>query len=143
MNEGPFLTEFNEHSKRQAVFDDDGICAWLYLYKPDSEDIAADAFVYNRIPAPSIKRAEAVLPNQPPAPSKYALDTALCVTPQDYEWTFVWSRNGHSVALCKDGSPVAFIHFGKKPGYSKNLKKNGPWGHVWSSKIYNETFSQA
>jgi hypothetical protein len=140
MTKGPFLTESHEDSKRQAVFDDDGTCAWLYLYEPDSEDIAADAFVYNRIPAPSIKQAEAVLPNQPPAPARYASDTALCASPQDHEWTFLWSKNGQSVALCKDNNPVAFIRFAKKPGYSKNLKKKGPWGNIWSNKIFNKTF---
>ncbi len=81
MNEGPFISETHNTSRRLAVFDDDGTCAYLYIYHPDSdEEIVADVFVYNRIPAPSFKEAKAVIPDQPPAPIGYASKSALCKT---------------------------------------------------------------
>jgi hypothetical protein len=142
-NEGPFISETHKISRRLSVFDDDGTCAYLYIYRPDSdEEIVADVFVYNRIPAPSFKEAKAVIPDQPPAPIGHASKTALCKIPGDHNWTLLWSQNGHSVALCKDGYPLAFIRSAKKPGYSRGLKKIGHWGKVWSEKIYDQTFGE-
>jgi hypothetical protein len=45
-----------------------------------------------------------------------------------------------SVALQRDGVPVACILRGSKSGMSRQLIKTGPWGSVWSQEVYERTF---
>ncbi|MFC1759348.1 hypothetical protein ACFL2H_11385, partial [Planctomycetota bacterium] len=49
----PFIDAQHPLSRRFAIFEDSGTSAWLYLTEPDTEKPSADAWVYNRIPAPS------------------------------------------------------------------------------------------
>jgi hypothetical protein len=109
--------------------------------EPDNRTPIADAWVYNRIPAPATKDLKSYRGGPPPAAIDYASDSALCHTPHEHEWSFVWSTDGESVAIAKDGMPIACIVAAQKPGYSRALIKEGPWGNTWSDELVARTFS--
>lgn len=138
--EDVFLDAQHPVSRRFCVFEDDGTSAWLYLTEPDTRTPVADAWVYNRIPAPPTKNIQPYRGGPPPAAIGFASDNALCPTPSEHEWSFIWSTDGESVALAKDCVPVAFIAAARKPGYSRELIKNGPWGNTWSEELFVVTF---
>ena len=62
--------------------------------------------------------------------------------PEKYEWGFLWSEDGESVALTSDRQAVACIIAAEKLGYSRKLVKNGPWGNVWSEKVFQKVFGK-
>ena len=136
-----FLTDQNKVSRRFAVLEDDGNCAWLYLTEPDSRRPVADAWVYNRIEAPSTNDIKSYMGRAPPAAVGYVGNLAQCLEPQSHNWTFLWSVNGESVAIAKDGEPMAYILAGEKRGYSRELIKVGPWGSPWSVELFRKTFN--
>ena len=138
-----FLEDEHPASGRLAVLEDDGKSAWLYLTEPGTRKPAADAWVYNRIPAPPMEAIKSYRGGPPPAAQGYASESALCEDAVAYEWSFIWSSDGEAVAVVKDGQPVAFIVLGEKGGYSRELVKEGPWGHPWSEKLFRQKFGAA
>ena len=142
MNENLFLSEKHRVSHRHADFEDDGTSAWLYLTEPDTRRIVADAWVYNRIAPPRREEVKSFRPLPPPAALGFASETALCEFPERHQWRFLWSEDGESVAVTKDGQAVACILDAKKPGYSRELVKDGPWGNVWSNEVFERVFGK-
>lgn len=142
-DENLFLEHAHRESGLLAVLDDDGTSAWLYISEADSRKPLADAWVYNRIAAPSAEAIKSYRGGPPPAAQGYASENALCEDPSSHEWSFVWSSDGASAAVEKDGEPVAFIIGGQKGGYSRELVKDGPWGHPWSEELFRLTFGGA
>ena len=143
MSENLFLEDMHPASRRLAVLEDDGTSAWLYLSEPESRKPAADAWVYNRIAAPPPQAIKSYRGGPPPAAQGYASNAALCEDPTAHEWSFVWSPDGESVAIAKDGEPAALITVGEKRGYSRELLKDGPWGHPWSDELFQLKFGAA
>lgn len=141
-NENLFLEYEHPESRRWAVLEDDGTSAWFYLSGADSRKPIGDAWIYNRIAAPPVETIESYRGGPPPAAKGFVSEDALCEDPATHEWTFVWSRNGESVAVAKDGEAVAFIVGGQKRGYSRNLIKDGPWGHAWSEELFRSEFDE-
>jgi hypothetical protein len=142
-DEDLFLEHKHPGSRRLAVLEDDGTSAWLYISEPDTRKPIGDAWVYNRIAAPPAEAIKSYRGGPPPAAQGYASEGALCEDPSSNEWSFVWSPDGESVAVAKDGEPVAFIIGGQKGGYSRELVKDGPWGHPWSEKLFRSKFGAA
>ncbi len=138
-----FLTEQHPGSGRYVVLEDDRTCAWLYLTETGSRRPVADVWVYNRIEAPPVSQVQSFRPNPPPAAVGYAGPSALITNPTQSEWSFLWSADGHAVAVAKDGEPLAFIRSHDKPGYSRLLVSNGPWGLVWSEAVFQATLGRA
>lgn len=138
--ENIFLHDQHLISRRYAKLDDDGTSAWLYITLPEKLIPIADAWVYNRIPAPPTKDIKSYYGGPPPAAIGFASDNSICTKPFEHKWTFIWSTDGESVALAKDGVPVAFIIAAQKPGYSRELIKNGPWGNSWSEQLFKRYF---
>ncbi len=135
-----FLEAKHETSGRLAVLEDDGNSGWLYLTEPNTRRPVADAWVYNRIPAPTVSEVKAHRGGPPPAAIGYASDSALCESPREHEWTIIWTADGHSVAIAKDGVPAACIVANQNPGFSRELIKDGPWGRVWSDAEFARVF---
>ncbi len=131
-DENLFLENAHPVSGRLAVLEDDGTSAWLYISEPDSRKPIGDAWVFNRVAAPPFEAIKSYRGGPPPAAAGYASEHALCEDPSSHEWSFVWSFDGESVAVAKDGEAVAFIVGGQKGGYSRELIKEGGWGHPWS-----------
>ena len=138
-----FLDSQHSVSRRFAVFEDDGTSAWLYLTESDTRKPVADAWVYNRIPAPPTEEVHSYRGGPPPAAIGHASDMALCAIPADHEWSLIWSTDGESVAIVKDGVPVACIVAAQESGYSRELIKDGPWGQTWSDELFERTFGYA
>jgi hypothetical protein len=136
----PFLTEMHGASRRRATLEDTGVVAYLYLSAPESRAIVADAWVYNRVSAPSTAQLSSFRPGPPPAAEGYADADARLTQPTRCAWSFIWSADGESVAVCADGLPLAFIRAGDRRGFSRHLARSGPWGEPWSREIYAATF---
>src|SRR5580700_6818277 len=102
MPDGPFLTERHPVSQRLATFDDDGTSAWLYLSGVGEDRPEADAWVYNRVPAPERDQLEQYRGGPPPAARGYVGNDALCEEPQQFTWSLQWSTDGHAVAVMRD-----------------------------------------
>ncbi len=142
-DENQFFEDEHPISRRFAVLDDVGTTAWICLTELYSRKPAADAWIYNRIAAPPFEAIKAYRGGPPPAAQGRASETALCKKPMKHKWSFVWSANGESVAVARDGETVAFIVLGNKRGHSRELVKDGPWGHLWSGELFRETFGAA
>lgn len=138
-----FLESYSDYSRRTAIFEDNGTSGWLYLTAVESSDIAKDAWVHNRIPAPNPADISKFRPEPPPAAKGYAGAGALCQDPKRHLWQLIWARDGNAVALLKDGMPVAFISESASKGCSRELLKDGPWGLAWSEKRYETLFPDA
>jgi hypothetical protein len=136
-----FLTERHPTSRRYGTIEDDGVSAWLYLSEVDTPHIIADAWVFNRIPAPPESLVESYKPNPPPAAQGYAADDALCTDPCAYRWELLWSEDGESLAALRDGVAVAMIIRAAKPGYSRFLIKSGFWGEPWNTHLFSEVMN--
>lgn len=128
MPEDAFLSEKNPVSHRWAVFEDDGSSAWLYLTEPDSEEIMADCWIYNRVQNPLPANRYASEGIAPPAPANYIGDAAVMNAVDVSNFRFVWSEDGESVSFLDGNSLLGFIAAGQKRGYSRNLNKVGPMG---------------
>jgi len=98
---------------------------------------------YNRIASPQMETINKYRGGPPPAAQGYASESALCENPTAHEWSFVWSPDGESVAVVNDGQAIAFIVDGQKSGYSRELVKDGPWGHPWSESLFRQKFGEA
>lgn len=137
-----FFQSQHPKSLRHAILEDDGTSAWLYLTEPDELKPVADAWVYNRIKAPSREEVKSFRGGPPPAAEGFAGSEALCSDPQDYQWALLWSDAGDSVAVVRDGMPLACIVSGHERGFSRNLVSDGPWGTTWSDEVYSDTFDE-
>ena len=142
MADNLFLSEMHPVSRRFADFEDDGISAWLYLTEPDTRRVVADAWAYNRIAPPRPEEVESFRPSPPPAALGFASETALCALPEKHQWGFMWSEDGESVAVTKDGQAIACIIGGESRGYSRELLRSGPWGNVWSDTVFDKCFGK-
>lgn len=137
-----FLDSQHPSSERFAVFEDDGTSAWLYLTECGTRKPIADTWVHNRIPAPAASEIKNYRGGPPPAANEYIHDGSLCETPSNSDWQFLWATDGNSVALSKDGQPVAFANTESKSGWSTNLIKSGPWGCIWDSALFDQLFNE-
>ena len=135
-----FINSHHPGSNRFAVFEDDGASAWLYLTESGNQKIVADVWIYNCVDAPPTLEIKAYRSSPPPAAIGYASDTALCEAPQVHNWQIIWSHDGQSVALTKDGVPVGCIILASRESYSKELTKNDPWGKPWSDQVFESYF---
>jgi hypothetical protein len=131
-----FLGEQHPVSGRRGTFEDNGTSAWLYLSEPDTPRVIADAWVYNRVPPPPVSQVNSYRPGPPPAAEGFAGPEAVCLDPSACHWELRWSADGESVAVLRDGVPLALIARAGRPGYSRLLAKSGPWGSVWEEAIY-------
>lgn len=131
-----FLSERHPTSGRTATAEDDGTSAWLYLSEPGGPRVVADAWVYNRVPPPPRERVASYRPAPPPAAEGFAGPDALCPDPAAHRWSLLWSADGESVALVRDGVPLALVARAGRPGYSRLLARPGPWGAPWDEAAY-------
>jgi hypothetical protein len=133
-----FLGEQHPVSGRRGTLEDDGTSAWLYLSAPDAPRVVADAWVFNRVPPPPASGVASYRPGPPPAAEGYAGPGALCADPSAHGWSLLWSADGESVAVLRDGAALALIARAGRPGYSRLLAKCGPWGRVWDEALFRQ-----
>lgn len=118
---------FSPDGDCKLTFDDDGRVAYAYLKR--SDEVVGDVWIYNRCEAPDRPewrdRAKSPFAN----PRAYTLaDWRMSdpVSPDDVR--VEWDRDdGHVVAyVYVNGSLVASVGEGDKPGYSRFAAKDGP-----------------
>jgi hypothetical protein len=135
------IQEQHPVSRRWAIFEDDGVSAWLYLTEPDVKRPVADCGVYNRIAAPPNSDIERYRGGPPPACVGYAgLDARYSGT-EPPEVCFRWSQDGEGVAVEVDGAPLGFVAPGTTRGVSRHLVRTGPWGNHWDEALFRRLFS--
>ena len=140
------LSDPHPISRRAAVVADEGESVWLYLTAPDGS-IAADCWLYNRVPAPSTEALRPLLAEYrarrapPPAPAEVVGPGAHRVAPLEREAVaFTWSADGEAVAASVDGVLIGFIAPGARRGYSQHLRAAGPWGSPFDADLYGTLF---
>ena len=141
MTEELFISWYNETSRRHAILSDDGTTAWLYLHNPTQDTVQTGpveiaCFVYNRIEPIIETEVQQYRPSPPPITKRYASQSAVCRQPDTHDWTIVWSNDGESAVLKKDGIPWCFIELATKRKRSKGIEIEGPWGAPWSEEAY-------
>ena len=136
----PFLSEQHETSGRYAIFEDDGASAWLYITEPGTTQPVADAWVYNRVAAPTMEEVQSYRDQPPPAAQGFISDAARCDNPEQHEWSFLWSDDGEAVAILRDDLAMACILLDQSVSYSRNLVQTGPWGGEWNETAFASRF---
>jgi hypothetical protein len=138
------LDEQHPRSHRHAVLEADEHCAWLYLSVAGDCRPEQDAFAYT--PGPLVTTAEAMAEakkgNSPPLSSEYASAQAVIRDAKAGELTFQWSADGQSLALLRNGNPLAMILAEAKRGFSKALSKSGFYGEPWDQRRYERIFGK-
>lgn len=136
-DESYILQSHNDTSSLVAIFEDDGISAWLYLCGAGNRKPIADVWIHNRIDAPPTSEIEKYRGSPPPAAFGYSDDSTICHDLNKHEWTFAWRKDGDAVAIQRDGIPMAMLVASDRRGWSRNLLRNGPWGNVWDESHYH------
>jgi hypothetical protein len=134
------IQEQHPVSHRWAIFEDDGVSAWLYLTEPNLMRPVADCWVYNRIDAPPSAEIEKYRGGPPPACMGYAGPGAQYPRGETPQARLLWSDDGEGVAIVVDGVALGFILSGSKSGYSRHLLRTGPWGQPWDEQRYQALF---
>jgi len=143
------VAERHPDSHRRAIIADEGDSVWLYLTDTGGEDVTADCWLMNRIPAPryaelaEIEGAERYreegLP--PPAIAEVVADGAFRAVPLEAALCrFTWAANGHSVAAYYETQLLGFIVSGEPRGFSRFLRVPSPWGEPLDLERFAEVF---
>jgi hypothetical protein len=138
-----FISDQNQESLRFAIIEDDGLSCWLYLTNPNESKPIADCWLYNRIEAPEddeIKRYKKDGP--PPASKGFVTSESTIDNPCKESFELIWSIDGNSIAALYKQIPFGYIKSGVQYGFSRNLAKSGPWGHVFIEEEFNSIFAQ-
>jgi len=99
--------------------------------------VEATCFAFNRVEPIDVKDVGKYRPGPPPIAKGYASADAVCLAPGEHEWRLVWSPDGSSVALLRDGEPWAVASAAERRGFSKAIGAAGPWGNPWSADRCN------
>lgn len=132
-------------SRRQAVLEDNEKVAYLYLTGANSQVPERDAIAYSRVrlvPAMDWKKMKET--GEPPLlGADIASARAIITFPKQREFTFRWSKDGHSVALLRNGEPIAMVAAADASGYSKAVAKRSRLAKPWDEKRYAELIGPA
>ncbi|MEM7349773.1 MAG: DUF2314 domain-containing protein [Acidobacteriota bacterium] len=158
------MSSLHPLSDRQAVLEDDGTVAYLYLLGPETEtgngqfEGARLCWVYNRVAAPEQSELEKYVPNPLPAAIGFTASEPRREPPALAEIQFRWAKDGESVALLLGGEVVAYISARVSEerrqtnerswkvmhgSVSRGLTEAGLWGVPWSDEDYREVFADA
>ncbi len=139
-----FIYSQNSSSGRFAILDDNGRVAYLYLTNTDSQKPFRDAIAYSRIPLETreawlkgVKKDEA-----PQLFTEIASETAIIASPNENEFSFIWSSDGHTAALLRNGEPIALVSAHETPGYSKAACKTSALATPWNQEIFRSYIKQ-
>jgi hypothetical protein len=144
MDDTFIVTSYSAASRRHAILADDGRTGILYLHAPSDDPgrtaaVEATSFAFNRIDPIDVEDVPNYRPGPPPIAKGYASPDAICREPGGHEWQLLWSADGESVALLRDGVPWAVASVAERRGFSKAIQVAGPWGRPWSVDVYSAT----
>ena len=127
-------------SRRQAVLQDNEKVAYLYLTRPDSQNPERDAIAYSRVRlVPTVDWKKMKETGEPPLlGADVASARAVITFPKEREFNFRWSKDGHSVALLRNGEPIAMVTATDTQGYSKAVAKPSRLAKPWDETRYDK-----
>lgn len=132
-------------SLRVAVLEDNEKIAYLYLTKPDTQIPERDAVAYSRVrlvPTVDWKKVKET-GEPPPLGADVGSARAIITFPKQREFSFRWSKDGHSVALLRNGEPIAMVTATDRLGFSKAVAKRSRLAKPWDENRYAELIGQA
>ena len=144
MSEEIFLESQSPVSKRYAVLEDNGKIAFLYLTESGIPKPMKDAVVYMRVPPVEAVDWERIKKSveTPLLRKDLASATAVIKNPKASEFKFKWSADGDSVAVLRDGQPLAFASVKERFGYSRAVSTTCPLANAWDPARYTSLFGQ-
>ena len=144
MAEDIFLESQSPVSKRYAVLEDNGKIAFLYLTEPGTPKPVKDAVVYIRVPPVEAVDWERIKKSgeTPLLRKDLASPTAVIKNPKASEFKFKWSADGDSVAVLRDGQPLAFATIKERFGFSRAVSITSPLANAWDQARYTSLFGQ-
>jgi hypothetical protein len=137
------VSESHHVSGLQAVVEDDGHSVWLYLRDPASATIRADCWLYNRHAFDRAALSSWPRSEPPPAPSDVAGSDAVRTSALPATLTFLWSRDGESVAVAIGAVPIGYVMAGERTGFNRYLSTSTPWGRPFDEEQYSRLFESA
>lgn len=140
MEDEAFLSEQHGGSRRWAVVEDDGESAWLYLTASGSQRPVADCWLYNRDVNAGTVESRVGQGLAPPAPRSVTGAGAVMSPASSDELRLEWSADGESAAVHFGETLLGFIARASKPGYSRHLIVECPWGRPLDEGLYRELF---
>lgn len=138
-----FIEEFSEISKRAARLQLCGFAYYLYLTKAEAPLIDKDALAFmirkppNTINWDKLKKKI----THPYLSKEYETDKTVIRKIKKEYFAFIWSKNGHSVALLYKNEPIAFIIEEEKIGFSKATNKSSPIVNMWNEDKFHKKFN--
>lgn len=130
---GFFKASLSGASARQAVVEDTGASAWLYLTEPEDPTPIAACFLYNGI-APGGADPDGPPPLDPQFASGFEVPRP--VSEDDIE--IFWSLDGDAAAVRIHGLLVAYITAADPVGFSRSVSEDCPWAHLFDVGRFNE-----
>ena len=144
MAEEIFLQLQSPVSKRHAVLEDNGKVAFLYLTEPSIPRPVKDAIVYMRVqPIEAVDWERIKKTGDTPLLRRdLASPSAVITNPKALEFTFKWSTDGESVAVLRNGQPLAFASVKDRYGYSRAVSVTSPLANAWDEARYTTLFGR-
>lgn len=144
MAEEMFLQSQSPVSKRLAVLEDDGRVAFLYLTEPSIPKPVKDAIVYMRVqPIDAVDWERIKKTGDTPLLRRdLASPSAVITNPKAPEFSFNWSTDGESVAVLRNGQPLAFASAKNQYGYSRAVSVTSPLAIAWDEARYTTLFGR-
>lgn len=144
MDEDYLACSYSTESQCHAILDDNGLTGIVYLHEPSDDpkvtgEVIATCFAFNRIVPIELEDVQSYRPNPPPIAKGYASKVAVCRKPKSHRWDLIWSTDGESVVLQRDGIAWALVSIDNRRGLSKAIEVEGPWGRPWSDKVYESS----
>lgn len=124
----------------QCIVEGDGRTVWMYLHDLEKRKVIGDAPVCSLVEPLSLKEFQKTYRGKgaPPLVKEYASAAATIADLDSRMIRLKWADDA-VVAMIKR-KPVAMIVRATKRGHSRAIAKEGPWGHPWDQRKYDELF---
>jgi hypothetical protein len=130
-----FVSSLSGASGRQAVVEQSGSSAWLFVTGRDGAAPIADCFLYN---VPGVQTLEEA---PPPLDPRYASDDQVSLPVAEDDVQIRWSVDGDAVAVHVHGKVVGFIGPDDLRGYSRAVNQDCDWAHRFDEELYRKLFA--
>ncbi|MEQ1748324.1 MAG: hypothetical protein ABL974_02800 [Prosthecobacter sp.] len=142
---GLFLSCQSAASGRHAILEEQDGMVWLYLTASNATKPERDCPAFTtRKPTTSVDWEQIKKTGEPPSITQ---DVASCsawvIDAKPAEFSAVWSSNGESVGIVRNGHIVCMIISGERFGHSRAIAKESPLGLPFDDDIARKTFPQS
>jgi hypothetical protein len=129
-------------SGRYAILDEDEQSGVLYLTQPGTQKLERDALAYIQYQPLSEKAWRSTRCNGglPSLHEGLVSKHAVIMDTSEQDFGFLWSSDGHSVALLYKQAPIAFVTPGEKYGFSQAVISDSPIVSAWDSEKFSQLF---